>query len=338
MNLIKTLFFIIGITAIISCKKEPESLSDLKSNFYEIQHNGLRLGDSLNVYFFENEDLVKSVEISWNGKPLKNHTVMNSTNTSLGINNLKIKVHLENSFIAGETNVPILNSYKETPIVFETIKEYPHPAELFTEGFLCHDNKIYESAGQYGKSKLVVYSLGSTAYFQEKKQDGKTFSEGIALLNDKIYQLTYRERKVFVYDTKSLELLNTLELPPMVKEGWGMTSNGKELMVTDGTQNIYFFNEKFEFQRKIQVAGYASIYTSLNELEFIQNKIYTNVWQTNFILVINPFSGAVEKYYDLTSLSETKSSDDVLNGIASYKNNILVTGKNWNKIYELQQK
>ncbi|SMC32662.1 glutaminyl-peptide cyclotransferase [Moheibacter sediminis] len=338
MKLLKIIIVLIGLITIISCKNEPKSLSDFKSNFYEIQHNGLRLGDSLNVYFFENEDLVKSVEIIWNGKLLKNHTIMDSTNTSLGINNLKIKVNLENNSISGETNVPILNSFKETLVEFEVVKEYPHPQELFTQGFFFHNNKIFESAGQYKKSKLVTYNLGSTNYLQEKKLDDRSFAEGAALLNGKIYQLTYRERDIFVYDEKTFELIETLKLPSILKEVWGITTNGKELIVADGTQNIYFFDEKFNLQRKIQIAGYASIYNQLNEMEFIQNKIYANVWQTNYVLIINPVSGAVEQYYDLASLSQTKGSDDVLNGIAAYGNNILVTGKNWNKIYELSVK
>lgn len=330
----KLLFLFVLICLVSSCKKDVETLSDLKSNFYELQHNGLRLGDSLNVYFFKNQDLVDSVELTLNGKSIPNHVVMNTTNTNLGVNELKIKVHLGDDFITGETNVPVLNSTKETSIPYEVIKEFPHP-KLFTEGFFFYDNKVYESSGQYGKSKLVTYSLGSTQFQQEIKQDAKVFSEGATLLGDKIYQLTYRERKVFVYDAKSLALIDTLELPAVVKEGWGMTHNGKELIVSDGTQNLYFFDEKFKLIRKIQIAGYKSVYTYLNELEFVNGKIFANVWTTNFILVINPETGAVEQYYDLTQLSETKGSDDVLNGIALYKDHLLVTGKNWEKIYEL---
>lgn len=338
MKIYKLILVLIGITTIISCGNEPKNLSDLESNFYEIQHNGLRLGDSLNVFFFKNADLVDSVELTLNGKLVKNHIVMDSSNANLGINNLKIKVYVGGAPILGETNVPILNSFKETPVEFEIVKEYPHPAELFTQGFFFHNNKVYESAGQYKKSKLVTYSLGSSNYLQEKKNDDRTFSEGAALLNGKIYQLTYRQRDIFVYDEISFELIETLQLPSVLKEGWGITTNGQELIVTDGTQYIYFFDEKFNLQRKIQIAGYASVYNQLNEMEFINGKIYANVWQTNFVLIINPNSGAVEQYYDLASISETKGSDDVLNGIASYGNNILVTGKNWSKIYEISAK
>lgn len=334
----KLYYFAFCLFLIISCNNEPKSLSDLESNFYEIQHNGLRLGDSLNVFFFKNPDVVDSVELTLNGKLVKNHIVMDSSNTNLGINNLKIKVYSGDSPILGETNVPILNSFKETPVEFEIVKEYPHPAELFTQGFFFHNNKIYESAGQYKKSKLVTYSLGQTNYLRETKNDDRTFAEGAALLNGKIYQLTYRQRDIFVYDGNSLQLIETLQLPSVLKEGWGITTNGKELIVTDGTQHIYFFDEKFNLQRKIQIAGYASIYNQLNEMEFINGKIYANVWQTNYILIINPNSGAVERYYNLASISETKGADDVLNGIASYGNNILVTGKNWTKIYEVAAK
>lgn len=334
----KYIGLLVFLLILSSCNQKVKNLSDLGSNFYEIQHNGLRLGDSLNIYFLKNQDLVDSVELTMNGMSFQNHSIMNSSNTKLGINNLKIKVHLEDSFITGESHIPILNSVKETPIEYEVVKEYPHPAELFTQGFFFHNNRIYESAGQYGKSKLVNYALGTTQYIQEKLQDKDDFSEGIALLNGRIYQLTYRQREIFVYDESSLELKETLKLPETVKEGWGMTTNGVELIVSDGTQNIFFFDEEFRLQKKIQVAGYESVYTNLNELEFINGKIYANVWTTNFVLIINSETGAVEHYYDLAPLNQSKDSDDVLNGIAAYGNNLLVTGKNWNKIYELSVK
>ncbi len=334
----KIFYLIIGLLFIVSCKNEPKSLSDLQSNFYEIQHNGLRLGDSLNVFFFKNPDVVDSVELTLNGKLVKNHIVMDSSNTNLGINNLKIKVYAGGSPILGETNVPILNSTKETSIPFEIVKEYPHPKELFTEGFFYYNQKIYESSGHYKKSKLVTYSLGSTNYLQEVLQDVSLFSEGIALLNGKIYQLTYREKKALVYDAESLKLVEEIPMPSAMKEGWGLTSDGEFLIASDGTQILYFMDERLNVKRKIQVAGYQSVYTYINEMEFINGKIYANVWTTNFVLEINPETGAVERYFDLTSINEATGSDDVLNGIASYGNNILVTGKNWNKIYELSEK
>ena len=329
---------LLGLFLISSCENKITSLGELQSNFYAFKEKPLHLGEILNVEFNANLDKIDSVSMTLNGKSFQNNSPLDSTNSTLGLNKLQMKVYIDNDYILGETDVPVLSSFKETPVEFEVAKEYPHPTELFTEGFFFHNNKIYESAGQKGKSKLVNYSLGTTRYIQEKKQDAEDFSEGIALLDGKIYQLTYRQRKIFVYDENSLALLETLQLPQMVREGWGMTTNGKELILSDGTQNIFFFDAKFNLQRKIQVAGYVSIYTNLNELEFINNEIYANVWQTNYILVINPETGMVKRYYDLTTLSETTQNDDVLNGIASYNGNLLVTGKNWNKIYELTSK
>src|SRR5690606_3504826 len=168
---------------VVSCQNDVKSLSDLKSNFYELPHNGLRLGDSLNIYFFKNQDKVDSVELTMNGQSFRNHSVMDNSNTRLGVNDLKIKVHTGNSIITGEVQVPILNSERETPVKFELINQYPHPKELFTQGFFYENGKIYESSGQYGKSKLKTYKLGTTQYLEEVKQDPKIFSEGIALLN-----------------------------------------------------------------------------------------------------------------------------------------------------------
>jgi len=326
------------VLLVIACEQGPSSMSDFGSNFYVFSQKPLHLGDTLNIEFTKNTEKIDSVSLTLNGKRINNHEPIDSAKATLGLNKLRINVYTANQPVGGEVNLQVLNSGKETPVEYETVKEYPHPAELFTEGFFFHNGKIYESAGQKGKSKLVSYALGSTNYIQEKRQDKEDFSEGVALLSGKIYQLTYRQRKVFVYDENSLELIETLELPQIVREGWGMATNGTELIVSDGTQNIFFFDEHFNLKRKIQVAGYISIYTNLNELEFINEKIYANVWQTNYILIINPRSGAVEQYYDLTPLSETSGSDDVLNGVASYKNNILVTGKNWQKIFELSAK
>ncbi len=336
----KSIFTFGVIAVLISCENKIDTLSELKSNFYAFKERPIHSGETLKIEFNAHADKIDSVSLTLNGVPFDNNTLVDSTNSTLGLNKLQIKVYLGDNSIWGETVLSVLSPVKETPIEYEVVNEYPHPAELFTEGFFFHNNKIYESAGQYGKSKLVNYALGSTNYIQEKSQDKEDFSEGIALLNGKIYQLTYRQRKIFVYDENSLELIQTMKLPEMVREGWGMTTNGKELIISDGTQHIFFFDEHFKLRKKIQAVGYISIYTNLNELEFIQDKVYANVWQTNYILVINPNSGMVEQYYDLSALSKSKTSrsDDVLNGIAAYKDHILVTGKYWDKIYELSSK
>lgn len=320
---------------IVSCENKVSSLADLKSDFYEVQNRSIRLNDTLTVNFGANQDKIDSVSLLVNGNKLKTPAVLDSLNSKLGLNQLEINVYTKDGRIYGKTKLPVLSPVAETPVKFEVIREYPHNKELFTEGFFFYDDKIFESSGLYKKSKLVSYKLGSADYLQHITQDDKIFSEGAALLGDKIYQLTYRERKVFVYDSKNLQLLETLQLPAEMREGWGMSSNGKELIAGDGSQQLFFFGPDMKVTKIIQVVGNVSIYDQINELEFINGKIYANVWQTPYVLVINPDNGRVEQYYDLKELNQSRGADDVLNGIAVYKGNLLVTGKHWDKIYEL---
>lgn len=321
---------------LLSCEKEISSLSDLQSNFFEFQNKAIHLGETIEIEFNKNTDKIDSVLLFLDEVRLKNNSLLDSSNASVGLHKLEMKVYVDGDSIYGKTDIPILSAFKEKLVDFTVVNSFPHPAELFTEGLIFHDNKLYESAGGYGKSKLVIYTLGTTRYLKEQKQEKEYFSEGIAFFNGKIYQFTYRQRKIFVYNAETLQLVDTMKMPNELREGWGLTTNGREFIGSDGSQNLYFFDEKFVNKRKIQVAGFSSIYTNLNELEFLNNRIYANVWQTNFILIINPESGVVEQYLDLSSLSETKGSDDVLNGIAGYQNNLLITGKNWSSLFELE--
>lgn len=331
----KKLLFASLTLLVISCGKEVKSLSDLQSNFYEFQQKPLHMEDELNINFLANEDKIDSVVVLINGQRIENHQKLHAPAAHLGSNLLEIKVHLGGNTIYGKTTLAILNPVEETPIEFEILKKHPHNPTLFTQGFFYHDQQIYESSGQYGKSKLVTYPLGSLDFNQEKNLDPTLFAEGAEIINGKVYQLTFRERKILVYDAKTLDLIDTLDMPAEVKEGWGLTSNGTELIISDGSQNIYFFDASLHLNRKIQVTGNVSIYTHINEMEYIDGKIFANVWLTPYILIIDPLSGAVEQYYDLKKIDESVGDDDVLNGIALYGKNLLVTGKNWKNIYEI---
>lgn len=320
---------------VVSCKKEIKSLSDLQSNFYQFQQQPIHLGDSLSITFDENQDKIDSMFISVNGNRIDNHSKIDENIATLGSNLLELYVYVNGNNIYGKTSLAVLNPEKEQAVAFEIINKYPHPNELFTQGLFYHNGLIYESSGQYGRSKMVNYRLGQSNYLNETKLDANHFAEGAEIIDGKIYQLTLKAKKIFVYDPNTLELINTLDMPEMVKEGWGLTSNGEELIISDGTQNVYFFDKELNFNRKIQITGNVSIYTHINEMEYIDGKIFANVWLTPYILIINPETGAVEQYYDLNEINESKSTDDVLNGIAFYEGNILVTGKNWNFFYEL---
>lgn len=336
IDFMKKFIAIIFSFILFSCIKEIGNLSDLKSDFYELQNHSIHMNDTLSIKFDANTDKIDSVSLLLNGKHIHNNSVLDSIKTHLGLNDLEINVYTKEGRINGKTKIPVLSQIKETPIEYKVFREYPHPKQLFTEGFFYYDGLIYESTGKYKKLKLVNYKLGTTKFLKEVKRDDRIFAEGITLFDNKIYQLTYRERQIFVYDVNTFELVETLQMPAEMREGWGLTSNGSELIASDGSHLIYFFDKDLKLKRKIQVVGNISIYEQINELEYINGKIFANVWLTNYILVINPENGRVERYYDLSNLkTEKDEKDDVLNGIAFYEDKLLVTGKHWSKIYEL---
>lgn len=205
--------------------------------------------------------------------------------------------------------------------------------------FQLDGNTVYESDGQQGESRILKYSLGSTTATVSTPQSAEIFSEGSTIVGDKVYQLTWQNKKGFVYDKNSLKLLNEFAYPNILGEGWGLTYDGKDLIVSDGTKNIYFLSpsDPSKVVRYISVAGNSEVYDQLNELEYHNGYIYANVWQTPYILKIDPKSGEVVGKFDFSELvkKNTKGNDDVLNGIAFKGNNMLVTGKYWPVIYEV---
>lgn len=228
----------------------------------------------------------------------------------------------------------------EKQISYEIKAEYPHDPNNFIEGFTLEGNTVYESVGLTNSSKIVKYLLGATEPILSVKQSGDIFSEGCAIVGDKIYQLTYQNRKGFIYNKNTLTLLSEFPLPDVIKEGWGLTYDGKNLIATDGSKNLYYLdvNDPSKVLKTIPVAGSSEVYDQLNELEYHDGFIYANVWHKPIILKINPLNGEVVGKFDFTKLTEENSrnnSEYVLNGIAFKGENMLVTGKNWNKIYEV---
>lgn len=227
-------------------------------------------------------------------------------------------------------------------IGYQVVNKYPHDTTSFTEGFLYDNGLIYESAGEYGTSALKIYKLGDTKDEKSVKLDKQYFGEGTVLLDGKIYLLTYREHAVFVYDAKTLQKINTFSWP---NEGWGMTTDGKHLIITTGDSNLYFVDPTtFKILNTVGVSDNYGPVSNLNEVEYVDGAVYANIWQTNMIYKINPANGSVLGKLDLTDINTknginfTPNGDAVLNGIAYIPGtkNLLVTGKNWPAIFELK--
>ncbi len=227
--------------------------------------------------------------------------------------------------------------------VYEIVKTYPHDKNSYTQGLEFHEGFLYESSGQYGKSTLRKVKLETGEIIQKIDLDKKYFAEGLTIHNNKIFQLTWKEGVGFVYNLENFKLEKTFSYKKSI-EGWGLTHNNKHLIKTDGTERVWFLNPENQ-QEEYFIEAYTNKrkVEQLNELEYVNDKIYANIYQQNTILIINPTNGKVEGVADLNGLKnlvEQHADLDVLNGIAfDEKNNrLFVTGKNWNKLFEIKLK
>lgn len=213
---------------------------------------------------------------------------------------------------------------------------FPHDSKAFTQGLLWHDGALYESTGQNGQSSLRRVDLQSGQVLEKRELGDQFFAEGLALAGDRLYQLTWQSKTGFVYDLKTLK--------PQAKfaygnEGWGLTFDGKNLVQSDGSDVLTWRDPKnFAALRRLKITDDGVPLRQLNELEWIDGKIWANVWQTDLVVVIDPQSGKVESKLDLSGLlpvSQRTGNEDVLNGIAydSEQKRLFVTGKYWPKLF-----
>lgn len=222
---------------------------------------------------------------------------------------------------------------------FELVATLPHRPHAFTQGLvLGENNTLFESSGNYGKSHLVRLEPGSGHRVAARTDlPAYLFAEGLTLHADALYLLTWKAGVCFLYDPKTLQKLGRLEY---YGQGWGLTSNGRQLIMSNGSQELSFRNARtFETESTLNVTLNGRALTRLNELEWVNGLIYANIWYEDTIVAIDPVSGRVVEQVDLSALRNYEhKSADALNGIA-YKpesNTFLVTGKYWSQIYEIK--
>ncbi len=247
----------------------------------------------------------------------------------------------ESTESASAPSIPI-----PTAISYDVVNTYPHDAKAFTEGLEYYDGFLYEGTGNYGESDLRKVNLQTGEVLLSKKLDKKYFGEGITILNGKIYQLTYREGKGFVYDLATLKEEKSFIFN--AAEGWGMLNNGAHLIYDDGTNVLHFLDpETFKEVKTLAVKDEHGPVNNLNEPEFIKGYLYANQWLTDIILKIDTATGYVVGRADLTNIRERlgippvtnrRYSPDVMNGIAydAKTNRIFITGKYWPKLIEVK--
>ncbi len=225
---------------------------------------------------------------------------------------------------------------------YQVVHIYPHDPHAFTQGLIYTDGHLYESAGEYGQSTLRMVDLETGRVEQEFPVPSQYFAEGLAATGNQLstlIQLTWREHTAFVYDRFSFRLLRTLHYP---WEGWGLTSDGRQLILSDGSSTLRFLDPAtMKELRQVTVKDHGRPIDQLNELEYIHGEIYSNIWHSDRIARISPQTGAVLGWIDLTGLlpeNLRSSPEAVLNGIAydAAHDRLFVTGKLWPRLYEIR--
>jgi glutamine cyclotransferase len=222
---------------------------------------------------------------------------------------------------------------------YSIVNSFPHDPSAFTQGLVYDNGFLYEGTGLLGQSSVRKVNLETGDILKIHHLPPRYFGEGITIFRDKLFQVTWKSNIGFVYNKYSLELLNSFEIQT---EGWGLTNDGKNLIMSDGTSTIRFLDfDTFEEIKKIEIMDQNETVTKINELEYVNGEIYANIWETGFIAIIDPRKGKVVGWIDLSDLLNSLSYEkniNVLNGIAydKVKDRLFVTGKLWPTIFEIR--
>ena len=335
----KQFFILIFLIVICSCNNDDSlklSLDIKKTNDY------LKNGDRI-VLSIDNpaNKKIENIVYKLNGVVVKEDV---NLNTNLGSNEISAtftinqkKKSLKKNFIVYSKNKPKLYTY-------EIINEYDHDISSYTQGLEFDENNVlFEGTGQYGYSTLkkIDFKTGNT--IKNTFLDKNYFGEGITILNNKIYQLTWLKRVGFIYNKNTFEMIRSFKYNES-KEGWGLCNDGEFLYKSDGTEKIWKLDPRtLKELSNINVVTNNKVINKINELEWVDGKIYANTWQFNkeVGVIINPDNGSVDGVIDFSGLKErvTKHENlDVLNGIAFNKKTktFFVTGKYWDKLFEIK--
>ncbi|MDT8414121.1 MAG: glutaminyl-peptide cyclotransferase [Flavobacteriaceae bacterium] len=308
------------------------------------QQKPIQLGDTLRLEIIEKKQREMqpiSYKIGAVSLPVLDKATVILTDCLLGKQTLEATFSDGKQRTTASVALEILSDRTPSLLKYEVLQTYPHDMNAYTQGLEFYKDTLYESTGQYGNSSLRSVNFETGEVWKKTELDKKYFAEGITILNDKIYQLTWQENTGFVYDVNTFSKIQNFDYHQS-KEGWGLCSDGKKLYKSDGTEKIWMLDPAtFQESGFIQVSTNTRMIESVNELEWVAGKIYANIYQRNAIAIINPKHGGVEAVIDLSALKEKVTQHDkldVLNGIAYHptRKTIFVTGKNWDKLFEIK--
>ena len=282
---------------------------------------------------------IDSVNYVMNNSPVADIFLLQ--NSSLGEKMIKAEVFYGGKKEVALQKVIVVNGSTPKLYNYELLNTYPHDITSYTQGLEFYNGVLYESTGQYGESKLRALDYKNDAILNNVNLSRSYFGEGLTVLNDKIYQLTWKEGRGLIYDVNTFETLGSFNYDQS-KEGWGLCNDGRQLYKTDGSENIWILNAKtLEEERFVQAYTNKGRLTNLNELEWVEGKIYANRYQKNGVAIINPINGAIEAVLDFKDLKNKVTNHpglDVLNGMAYNPDTktLFVTGKRWDKLFEVR--
>ena len=282
---------------------------------------------------------IDSVNYVMNNSPVAD--IFSLQNSSLGEKMIKAEVFYDGKKEVALQKVIVVNGSTPKLYTYELLNTYPHDITSYTQGLEFYKGVLYESTGQYGESKLRALDYKNDAILNNVNLSRSYFGEGLTVLNDKIYQLTWKEGRGLIYAVNTFETLGSFNYGQS-KEGWGLCNDGRQLYKTDGSENIWILNaETLEEERFVQAYTNKGRLTNLNELEWVEGKIYANRYQKNGVAIINPINGAIEAVLDFKDLKNKVTNHpglDVLNGMAYNPDTktLFVTGKRWDKLFEVR--
>lgn len=316
------------------------------------------LGEEITINYSIDWEQVDKASLNHNGKVLKeiknsdaNSFLFKTDGLLLGNHNFYLNLELKNGSKRSYTySKEVLSRITPKQLETKIINTYPHNETSFTQGLEFSNGKLYEGTGapdgDMFETKIMQIDLATGNALKEQNLSHQYFGEGITIIGDSIYQITYTSNMCYIYDKNTLERINEFSYAGMTEkyEGWGLTHISNDtLVMTDGTNNLYFVDKSnFSLIKKVPVYNNLRSVQKLNELEYFNGKIYANVWTTDLIVSINPNTGEVieEIHADNLKLALTNSKyrAEVLNGIAYNKldNKLYLTGKNWGSLFEVE--
>lgn len=264
---------------------------------------------------------------------------------TLGNKTLVAKFNIDDQAVEVEKKVRVLAASAPEVYTYEIINSYPHDTGAYTQGLEFHDGTLYESTGKKGASTVRKVNFETGEVLQQIDMEDSVFGEGITIMNGKLYQLTWQSGMGYVYNISNLEKIKNFTYGKS-REGWGLSNDGEKIFKSDGTEKIWFLNpETLEEQGHIETVTNKSIFSKANELEYVDGKIYANVYQKESMMIIDATSGAIEGVINFGGLKSKVSKgpqwdegNSVLNGVAYHpeRETFFVTGKNWDKLFEVK--